>query len=417
MRSGPTAALQRAIPVATLLVMAAILLGRLDALLLAVPFVVWLGWAMVNRPGRRPCRAVLEPRGRVAISEGESFTWRVSAPDGGVVSVAWEPKAGISIVGDSGVGDGEVAGEFHPGSWGRYDMGRPTVAVGDGSGAWRARPAVPPLAITVAPASETLDGDAEVARPLGIAGTHTSKHRGSGSALATVREFQPGDRLRQLHWRITARTGIPHVVATHSDRDTDVLLVLDTLGEIADAGREQTSLDVTVRAMSSIAQHYARLGDRVALHDLGTWVGPVPTGTGQRQAIRILDAGSRTDRTRRPVSQPIRVPKLISGTMVFVISPLLEQRVLDEVVRLRHLGGEMICIDVLPEGAGSIRAVETAHEGLLPEALVLLRAQRDRSLQRLQEMGIPVVVWSGPGSLAALLVTMGSARSLPRSRV
>lgn len=416
MSFAPTGALQRALPIAVPLIMMAVLLSRLDALLLATPFIVWLGWAIVSRPARDVASAQLEPHGRVAINEGEAFRWSVTAPDGGTVSAAWAPRAGISIVGDSGTADGEVSGEFHPESWGRFTLGSPTVAVTDPSGAWRAQPELPPLAITVAPAAETLDGGAGVARPLGISGAHTSKHRGSGSALATVREFQPGDRLRQLHWRVTARTGRPHVVATHSDRDTDVLIILDTLGEIMDATADSSSLDMTVRAMSSIAQHYVRLGDRVALHDMGNWIGSVPRGTGQRQAMRIIDAGARADRTRRPLAQPIRVPSLQSGTMVFVISTLLEPRVLDEVVRLRQLGGEVICIDVLPSGAGSLDSLAAPHEGFLPEALVLLRAQRNRALVRLQELGLPVVSWSGPGSLAAMLLAMSSARAMPRAR-
>ncbi len=409
----PTAAFQRALPLGSVLVLLAILLGRTDVLMLAVPLVVWLGWSMACRP-RKQAAARLTPTGRVAIAEGEAIAWSVET-DAGMVAAAWAPTPSLSVVGDAAVGERRVGGQMHPGSWGRYALKAPVVSVTEASAGWRAAPQLAPMTITVTPAAETLEHAAGVNRPLGISGSHTSLHRGSGSALATVRAFQPGDRLRQLHWRITARTGTPHVVATHSDRDTDVLLVVDTLGELSD-GAGTSSLDLTVRAMTSISQHYVRAGDRVAVHDLGTWIGSVPRGTGQRQMIRVADAASRADRTRRTPAQPLQLPTLRSGTLVFLISPLMEPAVLDEAARLRHLGGEVVCIDVLPHDAASLGAVEARHEGLRPEALVLLRAQRTTRLQRLQEMGIPVAEWAGPGSMAVMTLAMNAARTMPRWR-
>lgn len=409
----PTAAFQRALPLASALVLVAILLSRADVLLLAVPFLVWLGWSVAARP-RNAGGATLTPTGRVAIAEGDAVAWRVDA-DVGVVATAWPPTPSLTVTGNASVGQGGVSGEMHPGSWGRYALLPPVVSVTDDSAGWRATPQLVPLTITVTPAAETLEHAAGVARPLGISGSHTSVHRGTGSALATVRAFQPGDRLRQLHWRVTARTGTPHVVATHSDRDTDVLLVLDTLGELG-AGTGDSSLDLSVRAMTSITQHYVQAGDRVTVHDLGTWIGSVPAGTGQRQMIRVADAGARADRTRRTPSEPLLLPSLRSGTLVFLISPLMEPAVQDEAARLRHLGGEVVCIDVLPHDAASVEAMMDNHEGYRPEALLLLRAQRATRVQRLQEMGIPVAQWTGPGSLAAMTLAMNAARTMPRWR-
>lgn len=409
----PSHALQRAVPLGAALVIVALLLGRMDILMLGVPFVVWVAWALWSRPGDGD-RATLQPAGRVAVNEGDAFTWRVSAP--GVVAAAWQPMKGVEVTGDGCVGEGEVSGEVHPQTWGRFRLGSPVVSVTDPSGAWRALPAMDALDVTVAPSSQSLEHGAGVRRPLGISGNHTSMHRGSGSALATVREFQPGDRLRNLHWRVTARTGRPHVVATHSDRDTDVLLVVDTLAEVYDPTGQTSSVDSTVRALTGIAHHYIREGDRVAVHDLGTWIGSLPAGTGQRQAYRVIDAASRADRTRKAAAAPRPVPRLTSGTLVFVISPLLEPAVLDEVVRLRHLGGEVACVDVLPEGAGLAESLDAGEESLRPEALVLLRAARDTSLVRLLEMGIPMASWSGPEALASLMVAMNQARHAPRRR-
>lgn len=90
MTFGPTAALQRALPLATALVMVAILLARPDVLMLGVPFLVWLGWSMATRPRDRGV-ARLRPAGRVAVAEGEAVGWSVEA-DTGIVAAGWRPR-------------------------------------------------------------------------------------------------------------------------------------------------------------------------------------------------------------------------------------------------------------------------------------------------------------------------------------
>ncbi len=58
-------------------------------------------------------------------------------------------------------------------------------------------------------------------RSAALVGLHRSRRPGEGGELAGVRRYAPGDRLRRVDWRVTLRTGEPHVAATWSDRDAD----------------------------------------------------------------------------------------------------------------------------------------------------------------------------------------------------
>src|SRR4249920_1083496 len=59
------------------------------------------------------------------------------------------------------------------------------------------------------------------------AATHASRLRGRGVDYAESRGYQPGDDIRQMDWRVTARTGRPHTKMFEEERERSVLLVLN----------------------------------------------------------------------------------------------------------------------------------------------------------------------------------------------
>jgi uncharacterized protein (DUF58 family) len=88
------------------------------------------------------------------------------------------------------------------------------------------------------------------------------------------------------------RTGNLHVTATYSDRDTEVVLVLDTSVEIgisAGIGGSSSNLDTGVRAAASIADHYLRGGDRVGLINVGRPGQPVWLRSGREHLFRVME--------------------------------------------------------------------------------------------------------------------------------
>lgn len=58
-------------------------------------------------------------------------------------------------------------------------------------------------------------------------GEHQSKHRGRGMDFAEVRHYQGGDDIRQMEWRITAKTGKPHIKLYQEERERSVILLMD----------------------------------------------------------------------------------------------------------------------------------------------------------------------------------------------
>ncbi|WP_086481426.1 DUF58 domain-containing protein [Oceanospirillum sanctuarii] len=60
-----------------------------------------------------------------------------------------------------------------------------------------------------------------------LAGQHRSRQQGRGMELSEIRNYQPGDDIRLMDWKVTARTRRPHTKVFMEERERPVHLVVD----------------------------------------------------------------------------------------------------------------------------------------------------------------------------------------------
>ncbi len=105
----------------------------------------------------------------------------------------------------------------------------------------------------------------KLARLRELDGMHRSLVRGQGSEFDSLREYVPGDDVRSIDWRGTARHQDVLVRTWRPERDRRILVVLDTgrtaAGRVGDAPR----LDASMDAALLLAALAARAGDRIDL--------------------------------------------------------------------------------------------------------------------------------------------------------
>src|SRR5690606_35124329 len=58
-------------------------------------------------------------------------------------------------------------------------------------------------------------------------GDFRSAFRGRGMEFDAVRPYVPGDDVRLLDWKVTARTGVPHIKQHHAEKELVIALLCD----------------------------------------------------------------------------------------------------------------------------------------------------------------------------------------------
>ncbi|MDQ2778534.1 MAG: DUF58 domain-containing protein [Pseudomonadota bacterium] len=95
------------------------------------------------------------------------------------------------------------------------------------------------------------------------AGSHLSRFRGRGMDYLESRSYQPGDDVRCMDWRVTARTGQPHVKLYQEERERPVLLFTDLHPGMVFATRGVLKSVVAVQVAALLGWAAAARGDRI----------------------------------------------------------------------------------------------------------------------------------------------------------
>ncbi len=209
----------------------------------------------------------------VRLGEPADVTLRISNPGTrrvrAVLRDAWPPSAGVARPRTSvDLPPGErrvITTELLPTRRGDRIAERVTVRSlgpmglaarqGSHSAPWRVR-VLPPF-------TSRKHLPSKLARLRDLDGRTAVLVRGQGTEFDSLREYVPGDDVRSIDWRATARAGDVVVRTWRPERDRRVLLVLDTgrtsAGRVGDAPR----LDAAMDAALLLAALAARAGDRV----------------------------------------------------------------------------------------------------------------------------------------------------------
>ncbi len=96
-----------------------------------------------------------------------------------------------------------------------------------------------------------------------MAGAHLSRFQGRGVEFDEVRAYQPGDDIRSMDWRVTARTGKPHTKLFREERERPALVLLDMRPAMFFATRGALKAVVATECASLLAWSVMQQGDRI----------------------------------------------------------------------------------------------------------------------------------------------------------
>jgi uncharacterized protein (DUF58 family) len=243
-----------------------------------------------------------------------------------------------------------------------------------------------------------------------FAGNEVARTKGEGIEFADIRPWGAGDALKRVNWRASARRGDLWVNESHPERNTDVILFVDSFAE-ARLGAEGT-LDLAARATSALADAYVRRRDRVGLIAFGGILRWLVPGTGLVQLYRIVDSLLDTQIVLSYYWKEIDViPRrtLPPNALVLALSPLLDPRSVGALIDLRARGHDLAVIDVSP-----VPFTKRPASGLDSIAYDIWTLRRDALRHRLRSTGVAVVEWDNQLPLQAVLEEVRAFRRYAR---
>lgn len=230
-------------------------------------------------------------------------------------------------------------------------------------------------------------------RTRGFAGPILSRQSGPGTDFYGVRAYEPGDPLRWINWRLSARH--QHDLFTNEferERIADVGLILDA--------RERTNIHLngmslfehSIRATAGLADAFLSDGNHVGLLIYGRGLERTFPGYGklQRQAIMQSLARAKVGDSLVFDSLDYLPTRFFAAkSQIVLVSPLCEDdpKVL---TRLRARGYQVLILSPDPI-AYEIRAIEPGPVRDL--AVRIARAERSLWIHQLERVGIQVIDW------------------------
>lgn len=115
-----------------------------------------------------------------------------------------------------------------------------------------------------------------------------------GMELDEIREYQPGDSLRSIDWKATARARKLHIRVRLPDRRTSVLFLIDKSGSKKFGASKAIKEDVLLSVLSILAEAVGESGNPIGLLTFTDRVERYfPPHMNHRQLLRLIDTLKR----------------------------------------------------------------------------------------------------------------------------
>lgn len=122
------------------------------------------------------------------------------------------------------------------------------------------------------------------------AGQQSSRLYGRGMDYAESRVYQPGDDVRRLDWRLTARSGRLHTKLFQEEREGRLLILLDAHESMRFGTRVRLKSVQAARVAALAAWYAVRAGERVGLMSFGNGHRMLRPQAGTRGALAVCGA-------------------------------------------------------------------------------------------------------------------------------
>lgn len=234
-----------------------------------------------------------------------------------------------------------------------------------------------------------------------MSGVYHSSFKGQGINFAEVREYQPGDDVRLIDWKTSARFGHPFIKTFEEERELTVIIAVDLSGSGEFGSYEKTKVDIAAEIAAILGFSAVRNNDKVGLLLFSDRVEKyVPPKKGKNHVLRILRDIFFFEPTSKKTSLKTAIDYLLAmmrkKVIVFFISDFIDTQY-EQALKLMNRKHEVIPV-----------LVEDERELSLPDAGMLCLED--------EESGDVVYLNSSISSVRQAYHNLGLARRFEQDR-
>ena len=176
-----------------------------------------------------------------------------------------------------------------------------------------------------------------------ISGLHDSRFRGRGMDYLESRTYQAGDDIRNMDWRVTARTGIAHTKLFQEERERPIYLLVDCNQSMRFATRGQFKSVIAAQIAAALGWSAVQQGDRVGVMTFGYGgIDILKATAGKRGMMAMIQQLVKSDQATAeqiPLDGALKQLRSVlrPGSLVIIISDFLDmgERCKKHLVQLR----------------------------------------------------------------------------------
>lgn len=183
-----------------------------------------------------------------------------------------------------------------------------------------------------------------------FAGQYESVFKGRGMQFDEVREYMPGDDIRDIDWNVTARTGKPFIKRFVEEREMTVLFAVDlsASGEFGTVSKMKNELAAEFCAVLAFAA--ARNNDKVGLLIFTDRIELfIPPKKGSRHILRLIRELLAFEMPKRRTNIPLALDYLArvvrKRATIFLVSDFIETDV-KKPLSLLNKRHDVVCVPV-----------------------------------------------------------------------
>lgn len=199
-----------------------------------------------------------------------------------------------------------------------------------------------------------------------FAGEYHSAFKGRGVIFSEVREYQPGDDVRDIDWNVTARHNKPYVKVYEEERELTLMLLIDVSGSEDFGARGEEKKEMMAELAATLAFSSLQNNDKVGVIFFSDRIEKfIPPKKGKKHILliirEIIDFHPQSRGTDIKVALEFMTNALKKRVTAFILSDFIDPHDYSHQMTMANKKHELAAIQVYDERDSKLPNIGLMH--------------------------------------------------------